>query len=61
MLVLALAKKVQSQSIDFTLAYPQVDLDVDIYLELPHSFRLDGFNKKDFLLNHKNLYGLKQA
>jgi hypothetical protein len=38
MLVLTLAKKIHSRSIDFTLAYPQADLDVDIYLELPLGF-----------------------
>jgi hypothetical protein len=44
MLVLTLADKVQSGSIDFTLAYPQADLDVDIYLELP---RLDGHGRQE--------------
>jgi hypothetical protein len=62
MLILTLAEGLQSRSIDFTLAYPQADLDVDIFLELPHGFRLEGFDKKDFVLKlHKNLYGLKQA
>jgi hypothetical protein len=36
MLVLTLAKSLQSRSINFTLAYPQANLDVDIFLELPH-------------------------
>jgi hypothetical protein len=39
------------------------NLDVDIYLELPHGFWLPtGVNKKDYVLKlNKNLYGLKQA
>jgi hypothetical protein len=63
MLILTLAEKLQSRSIDFTLAYPQADLDVDIFLELPHGFQLPaGVNKKDYVLKlNKNLYGLKQA
>jgi hypothetical protein len=61
-LVLTLVEGLQSRSIHFTIAYPQADLDVDIYLELPHGFCLDGYDKKDFVLKlHKNLYGLKQA
>jgi hypothetical protein len=64
MLVLTLAKKLHSCSINFTLAaYPQADLDVDIYLELLMGFQLQGgFNKRGFVLKlNKNLYGLKQA
>jgi hypothetical protein len=38
MLVLTLAEQLHSRSIDFTLAYPQADLYVDIYLELPLGF-----------------------
>jgi hypothetical protein len=63
MLVLTLAEQLHSCSIDFTLAYPQADLDVDIFLELPMGFQLQGgFDKRDFVLKlNKNLYGLKQA
>jgi hypothetical protein len=63
MLVLTLAEKLHSRSIDFTLAYPQADLDVDIYLELPMGFKLEGgHDKKLYVLKlKKNLYGLKQA
>jgi hypothetical protein len=43
MLVLMLAaEELHSHSIDFTLAYPQDNLDVDIYLKLPMGFRLKG-------------------
>jgi hypothetical protein len=62
MLILTLVEGLQSRSIDFTLAYSQADLDVDIFLELPHGFRLEGFDEKEFVLKlHKNLYAIKQA
>jgi hypothetical protein len=63
MLVLTLAEKLHSWSIDFALAYLQANLDVDIYLELPMGFWLKvGFYKKLYVLKlNKNLYGLKQA
>ncbi len=63
MLVLTSAEKVHSQSIDLTLTYPQADLDVNIYLELPMGFQLEGgFDKKEFVLKlKKNLYGLKEV
>ena len=49
-----------TRSIDFTLAFPQVDADVTIYMELPFAFQ--GPADGDYvLLLIKNLYGLKQA
>ena len=32
----------ESKSIDFVLAFPQVDLDVDIWMELPQGFNVDN-------------------
>jgi hypothetical protein len=63
MLVLMVAEKLHSWSMDSTLAYPQADLNVDIFLELPMGFWLEGrFDKKEFILKlNKNLYGLKKA
>jgi hypothetical protein len=56
MLVLTLAEKLHSWSVDFTLVYPQAALDVDIYLKLPLGFQLNGHDKKQFILKlHKNL------
>ena len=49
-----------TRSIDFTLAFPQADADVTIYMELPFGFQ--GPSDGDYvLLLIKNLYGLKQA
>ena len=60
LMVVALIEKLHTRRIDFVLAYPQADLDVDIYMEIPQGF---GNNmKKDWVLKIlKNLYGLKQA
>ena len=33
--------KLESKSIDFVLAFPQADLDVDIWMELPIGFVID--------------------
>jgi hypothetical protein len=54
----------ESKSINFVLAFPQADLDEDIWMELPTSIVISG--KADelraYILNlKKSLYGLKQA
>ena len=47
-----------TRSIDFTLAFPQADPDVTIYMELPFGFQ--GPSDGDYvLLLIKNIYGLK--
>ena len=65
-LILAIAHihKLDSKSIDFVLAFPQAELDVDIWMELPRAFvpEDDPENKRAYVLKlKKNLYGLKQA
>eukprot|EP00956_Cyclotella_meneghiniana_P038372 scaffold153203_cov19-Cyclotella_meneghiniana.AAC.2 len=65
-LILAIAHihKLDSKSIDFVLAFPQAELDVDIWMELPIGMcpDWDEFNKRQYVLElKKNLYGLKQA
>ena len=53
--------KFDSQSIDFALAFPQVGLDIDIYMELPQGIEVADGNETYVLKLNKNLYGLKQA
>ncbi|EJK58187.1 hypothetical protein THAOC_21711, partial [Thalassiosira oceanica] len=64
LLVIAKLHGLDSKSIDFVLAFPQAELDVDIWMELPLGFApeddLDNGRKYVLKLN-KNLYGLKQA
>ena len=63
MMTFALINKMHSRSIDFTLAFPQADTDVDIFMELPIGVDVPkGKIRKDYVLYLlKNLYGLKQA
>ena len=49
-----------TRSIDFTLAFPQADADVTIYMEIPFGFQAPSDGDYVLLLI-KNLYGLKQA
>ena len=50
-----------SISIDFVLAFPQSDLDVDVFMDLPLVMLVDG-NRREWVLKlNKSLYGLNQA
>ena len=67
-LLLSIAKiyKLESKAIDFVLAFPQADLDVDIWMYLPIGFQVDGETEENserhyILKLNKSLYGLKQA
>jgi hypothetical protein len=67
-LILALAKihNLDSKAIDFVLAFPQADLEEDIWMQLPIGFQVDGQTEEDsdkhyVLKLNKNLYGLKQG
>ena len=54
----------ESRTIDFVLAFPQADLDVTVYMELPIGMEVPGSEgyKKLYVLRLRNsLYGLKQA
>ena len=54
----------ESKSIDFILAFPQADLDVDIWMELPTGIVVHGKDNESrayVLKLKKSLYGLKQA
>ena len=47
-------------SVDFVLAYPQADLDKDIYMRIPAGYMVSKPGK--YLLKlKKNVYGLKDA
>ena len=51
------------KSIDFVLAFPQADLEVPVYMELPLGFDapLNGSRRLYVLRLNKSSYGLKQA
>jgi hypothetical protein len=62
--VVAEILKLNTQAIDFVLAFPQADLDVPVYMELPAGMILDGKgdSSSTYILRlNKSLYGLKQG
>jgi hypothetical protein len=60
-LLLTWMYKLESKAIHFFLAFPQADLDVDIWMYLPMGFQVDTENEsKCYILKlNKSLYGLK--
>ncbi len=52
-----------SRSINFVLAFPQADLEIPVYMELPLGFDApNNESQKHYILHlNKSLYGLKQA
>ena len=59
-LTLAMIKNWKARSVDFVLAYPQADLNKDIYMRIPKGFSVSA--PGDYLLKlKKNVYGLKDA
>ena len=52
-----------TRQLDFVLAYPQAEVEGDIYMKLPKGFSLtEGRSSKTHVLKLlKNIYGLKQA
>jgi hypothetical protein len=61
MLTVALIKGWHTRQIDFTLAYPQADIECDMYMEIPQGFTFNGSRKTHCLQLVKNLYGQRQA
>jgi hypothetical protein len=62
-LLLAQIYKLESKAIAFVLAFPQAELDVNIWMYLPIGFQVDVENESKFYILelNKSLYGLKQA
>ena len=61
-LIIAMINRLPTRSVDFILAFPQADVDVPIFMELPVGFDLHNANKREYVLKlNKNLYELKQA
>jgi hypothetical protein len=60
-LVISILRGWETRQIDFVLAFPQADVECDIYMEVPPGFDLKGQKKKYCLKLKKNIYGTKQA
>ena len=63
MLTFSEIHQLHTRSIDFILAFPQADVKVDIYMELPLVCSPEnGEDSRKYVLKLiKNLYGLKAA
>jgi hypothetical protein len=60
-LIIALIKGWHSHQLDFVLAYPQANIECNLYMAILSGFSING-NCKDYVLKlRKNLYGQKQA
>jgi len=60
MLALSIVHGLNTKSIDFVLAFPQAELERDVFMELPYGFGYE--NKGKYVLKlKKNLYGLCNA
>ena len=60
-LVQSLINGWHTRQIDFVVAYPQADVECDLYLEIPQGFEFEGSRKTHCLKLIKNLYGSKAA
>ena len=57
LLILAVQLKLSTTQVDYTVAFPQIKLEDEVYFEMPRGFKEPGFEYK---LN-KSLYGLRQS
>ena len=60
-LLVCLCQGWASKQLDFVLAYPQVPVECDMYLELPKGFTYKGDRKSHVLKLIKNVYGTRQG
>ena len=62
LLVLSILNKWHMRQVDFIMAYPQADIEIDMYMELPKGIKTKYSNGKTHVLKLlKKLYGQKQA
>ena len=62
LLTVAAIHGLPSKCIDFVLAFPQAELDVDVFMELPIGMTVESGNPKEYVLRlNKSIYGLKQS
>ena len=61
LLIISMLNDLEARFIDFTLAFLQAELDIDVYMELPSGFDNGRCTDKHVLKLNKSLYGLKQA
>jgi histone deacetylase 1/2 len=60
-LTIALVRGWHTRQVDFVLAYPQADIETELFMEIPRGFEFQHSRKTHCLRLLKNLYGQKQA
>ena len=61
-LILVIIHQWHTVQIDFILAYPQAEVECDIYMQIPKGFEIEGKTRLTHVIQLiKNLYGQKQA
>ena len=62
LLAKAIMLKWHTRQVDFVLAYPQADVETDIYMKLPRGISIPGISNDTHALKlKKNVYGQRQA
>ena len=63
LITMAMALDLETKSIDFTMAYPQVVLKTDVFMETPWGYSLDTTDSQHMhcLKLLRNLHGLKDG
>ena len=61
-LILVILNNWHTVQIDFVLAYPQAEVECDIFMQIPKGFEIEGKTRLTHVIQLiKNLYGQKQA
>ena len=55
-LILAIVHDLPARAIDFVLAFPQAELDVPVFMELPVGCKPDSGNRADYIIQLKKIY-----
>jgi hypothetical protein len=61
LMTLSILRGWHTRQLDFTMAYPQADIEVPLYMDIPKGFTCNGSKRTHCLKLLKNLYGQKQA
>ena len=60
--IIALLNNWHTRQIDFVLAYPQADIECEMFMKLPLGLKVSGANRNTHALKlKKNIYGQRQA
>ena len=52
----------ETQALDFVLAFPQAKLDAPVYMKIPPGIDIENGSKNEYLISLKSLlYGLKES